>query len=1168
MHRRFLVVLPLVAVLFVFAGCGDREEEASGGAPEKTTRPEIEVKPDSDRYRRASTAFHVGVAAVRVNRLQQGVRKLKKVTELVPAEPAPYANLAVVSMRKRDFDRAEQLLKKARARAPDHPDLLYLTGFLARRRGRIDRAVNWFRRAADRASGNPRIQYALVRELKRQGLKGNRAEIRDRLERLLTADPDNLVLQLEMIRVVAFEDRTEALDDLLTKLERRISGGPEDVRDAFQSFRTSIASDDPSSLAAEITFLENAFQDLPDYRRDRRALETGPSGNAALITSFLRLPNREAHPDSPDENLSFSTHTPETLDRDRVHWLRAPSLQGKLKTTLMGVSDGTLYLEGSNTSLSAPGDVSDSTGLAVFDGNYDFRRDLLLAGPDGLRLFRQNKNGTFKNMTPGIGLPDRIRTGTYTGAWPADLDMDGDLDVILGTPEDGPVLLRNNGDGTYAPMDGVGFEDVTGPRHAAHVDLDADGDGEVVFIDRSGSLHVYRNDRSAGFHRVRSLPDLPSLNDLATGDFDRDAHVELALLTGAGELRQLAYRHGDEGSWETEQWKAPAPLTSGGATSLDGRRLFSADVDNNGGLDLVVSGEKATRILLRTPDEKYVSGPRVPVVTRDVQDRTRDGRLDLIGTTPDGAPVVAENDGSKSYRGLILRPRANSERGERNINAFGIGGEIEMRSDLLYQKQPIRSPLVHFGLGGRETVHLVRFLWPDGTSRTTFSPPSRDEVERMPGLKGSCPWLFTYNGSEMTFVTDFIWRSPLGLRINAQDTAGVLSTEDRVKIEGRELAPRNGAYDVRITAELWETHYFDHVSLMTVDHPDDTEIFINERFTMPPPDLGVRVTGPSHPVAAARSVTGTNVTASIRARDNRYFHHFERTSYQGRAKEHYVEIDLGDDTPVQQPLWLIAGGWVRPTDSSINLALSQSELGAPRGVRIEVPDRDGNWVEVASNLGFPSGKNKTMLIDLEGLFKTPDDPRLRLYTTTETYWNMFRWARKRPDAPLRRRRLNPSTARLVYRGFTEITRSGPHAPERPANYDRISGTHQKWPDLTGFYTRFGPVRPLLMNVDDRYVIMNAGDELRMRFDAPGPPPDGWERDFVLIGDGWVKDGDDNTKYSQTVRPLPTHDKRSYDRFPPNLTDDPVYREHRSDWVNYHTRFVGPHRFRHALLPDK
>ena len=90
----------------------------------------------------------------------------------------------------------------------------------------------------------------------------------------------------------------------------------------------------------------------------------------------------------------------------------------------------------------------------------------------------------------------------------------------------------------------------------------------------------------------------------------------------------------------------------------------------------------------------------------------------------------------------------------------------------------------------------------------------------------------------MKFVTDFIWRSPLGLRINAQDTAGVVQTRDWVKIRGDQLEARDGFYNLRITADLWETHFFDEIELMTVDHPRGTEIIVDERFAIPPPPLG------------------------------------------------------------------------------------------------------------------------------------------------------------------------------------------------------------------------------------------------------------------------------------------------------------------------------------------
>lgn len=96
--------------------------------------------------------------------------------------------------------------------------------------------------------------------------------------------------------------------------------------------------------------------------------------------------------------------------------------------------------------------------------------------------------------------------------------------------------------------------------------------------------------------------------------------------------------------------------------------------------------------------------------------------------------------------------------------------------------------------------------------------------------------------------------------------------------------------------------------------------------------------------------------------------------------------------------------------------------------------------------------------------------------------------------------------------------------------------------------------------------MNAGDEMRLEFPAQAPPAPGWRRDFVLIGDGWEKDGDYNTGFSQTVLPLPSHDTPHYGTNVKSLAlaDDPVYRRHRADWETYHTRYVAPDRFVRGL----
>ena len=235
----------------------------------------------------------------------------------------------------------------------------------------------------------------------------------------------------------------------------------------------------------------------------------------------------------------------------------------------------------------------------------------------------------------------------------------------------------------------------------------------------------------------------------------------------------------------------------------------------------------------------------------------------------------------------------------------------------------------------------------------------------------------------------------------------------------------------------------------------------------------------------------------------------------------------------------------------------------PSGLALEALV-DGAWRVIAPDLGFPAGKNKTMVIDLA----TPlAATRFRLRTNLEIYWDWLAVG-SRVASPWPTMRLQPNAADLVYRGFSTTSSTRGDAPETPV-YAPVANVAQRWRDLEGYYTRFGDVRELLAGVDDRYVIMNAGDELRLRFPAQAAPRAGWRRDFVLIGDGWEKDGDYNTGHSQTVLPLPDHARPDYgaDGEAGDLESDPVYKRHPADWSTFHTRYVTPSAFLQGMRPS-
>jgi hypothetical protein len=202
-------------------------------------------------------------------------------------------------------------------------------------------------------------------------------------------------------------------------------------------------------------------------------------------------------------------------------------------------------------------------------------------------------------------------------------------------------------------------------------------------------------------------------------------------------------------------------------------------------------------------------------------------------------------------------------------------------------------------------------------------------------------------------------------------------------------------------------------------------------------------------------------------------------------------------------------------------------------------------------------------LDITNIFQPGAPRKLRLETTTEIYWDRLAWAAGLSDNAIRVQKEDLASAELRHRGFSVITAANASSPEIP-HYDELDNTSQKWRDLEGYYTRYGDIRALLNQVDDRYVIVNAGDEMRLRFAAPAPPPHGWTRDLVMVGDGWIKDGDYNSTFSKTVLPLPYHGMKGYTRQPDGLENDPAYRMHSRDWQLFHTRYIAPDMFRTEL----
>lgn len=1101
-------------------------------------------KQDSDDYREVVRSFYQAVAAVQAGEEVGARAGFERVTMLAPAEPAAWANLGLLSLRRNDFEASHEALERARSLAPDddHVEMLFGLHFAAQ--GDYARAASHYERAYQLDPTNVKAAYALALELEREGSADAEARAAALLSDLSTGHPNNLALAIESARISIKREDTASLEPAVERLAAASEDWPEDVKEQFAQLNASIEQGDFRGASTNLAFVRNLLLRLPSYRADLATIQTPVEQPGDFFTSFVALPEPPPSPSPADTTLQFAAGSAVASAGTRAGVVYVDAEAAPVSWVLQG---GIIRV-GDSAEIPYPGQAESLPAwgrpVVSLDFDYDYQTDLVLVGDAGFRLLKGDGTGNFSDVTSSTSLPARLTSAAYVSAWVFDADLEGDLDLLLARRDGAPVVLRNNADGTFTPVDL--FQDITGVRSFAWGDLDQDGDPDVAFVDATGNLAVYLNERSATYRR--SDRSAENIVDVHVADLDADGRFDLLALSADGTVTVI-------GNESRELVRASA---SGAA-----QRLFTADLDNNGAIDLIVAYEGGSVIYLGDSTGVLVdSRVELEEQVAAVAHLDDDGRLDLLALTDD-AVVSLRNEAMLPYQWQVIRPRSAMATGDQRINTFGVGGQVEVRSGLLFQKQLIDAPQIHFGLGEHGNTDVARIIWPNGDVQAEFDLEADQPILTQQRLKGSCPWVFAYDGESMAFVTDFIWRSPLGLAINGQEQAGVVLTADRVKIAGNQLVEKDGVYDVRITAELWETHFFDEVSLIAVDHPEGTEVFVDERFSIPAPSLEPQLMGPLQPVDGAWDDHGTDVGAIVAQRDATYLGTFERGRYQGIAADHYVEIQIGSDAPREGVVWLIAHGWIRPTDSSINVALGQGSHDAGRTLSLEAQADDGTWQVVGENLGFPAGKTKTLLFPIGGVLKSYPSGRLRLRTNMEIYWDSIHWARGLPSDQMRIEHLTTARADLLYRGYSEVTVADESSPEIP-HYDQLKGTSRRWFDLEGYYTRFGDVRPLLATVDDRYVIMNAGDELRFEFEALPPPDSGMVRDFFLQGDGWVKDGDYNTTHSRTVRPLPLHEDTAYQGPLVPLREDPGFLRHPSDWEEFHTRYVAPDGFAAGL----
>ena len=412
-------------------------------------------------------------------------------------------------------------------------------------------------------------------------------------------------------------------------------------------------------------------------------------------------------------------------------------------------------------------------GVAVGDFDNDGYDDLFVTAYGQSRLFHNNGNGTFTDVTQKAGLGG-VKEFSTGAAW-VDYDEDGRLDLVVAnyvqwspetdlyctldgksksycTPESykgtAVRLWHNRGNGRFEDTTKkAGLGDPTSKSLGiALLDYDGDGWPDLLLSNDTQPNKLYRNNGNGTFTEKAVLAGVAFSEDgvaragmgVDAADYDRSGHPSLLITNFSNQMLSLYHNEG------TGLFVDEAPQSDIGRASLLtlGFGCFFFDYDLDGWPDIfVANGHIDPDIQHVQANVKYAMPPHLfrnlgkgnfeevtkslgaafdtPRVARGAAyaDVYNDGRLDILMATNGGPPALFRNEATGAAANRSLRVKLIGTKSNRD----GIGATIRVTAEGGTETQMMRSGssylsaselVVTFGLGQQDKAERVEILWP------------------------------------------------------------------------------------------------------------------------------------------------------------------------------------------------------------------------------------------------------------------------------------------------------------------------------------------------------------------------------------------------------------------------------------------------------------------------
>ena len=1150
----------------------------SSGRENTRAQPSLQQKPDARNLdtEQILRLNSLGVALMEQLKFEEAAHKFTEIIQLDNRFAPGYVNLGIARFNLQDYEKSLQSLGQAIQIDPDQIHAHYVRGLIYRNQDKPEMAVGEFEAVRKQDPEDPSTNYYL-------GLLSSRQRNYDQtieyLTQVIEREPYNASAHYNLaIAFLRSGKRAEGEKEMGEF--RRLQG-------LFGATTIGLQYLEQGKYAAAIDQIPTKY--LPD-------LGPPPSVEPIRVTftevsTSVKVQFRHAGP----ARTSFVIKSRKDLEDRLVPFL------GSGIAFVDYDSDGWLDLFVANAgSMAATGALFKNLGKGMFaeitseagieysgktmsalwgDFNNDASPDLYLINYGPNVLYQNNSDGTFSDVTETAGVADS--SWGFSGAW-VDFDHDGDLDLFVSNfsnpdamaatamrfPDDLPgadnVLYRNNGDGTFSDVAVPSGLSGGALRTAGAICTDFDNSRDIDFylVNLGAPNQLFSNLRDGTFVDISENGSAAGVGHgvgLGIGDINRDGFMDLVLPSspdarllinsGSGLFKSVSLPEGSRYVYHAEIFDfdndadqdmllVAAPLFQEAGSANEKIRNFFLLENRQGEMHDASA---------RTGLSQFTSLPLRGVSSGDFDN---DGDLDVAVNVNGSSPLLLRNDGGNQNNWVEIRTVAT------NSNAPGIGTKVELKSGRLYQKTEVyggsgflgQSPArVHFGLGKKERIDMIRLVWPGGVLQSEIDQAINQTIEiRELDRKGtSCPILYLWDGMTYRFQTDFLGGSAYGYLV-APGVYNYPDTDEYIKLDRDQVALKDGKLAITLNNQLEEVILFDQLELVAIDHPAEYQVYPDEKLLPGPPYQGFRLftVSRTRPLAGAWDRQGASVLSEVSGIDRIYPDLFQNLPFKGYAEHHEIVLDLG--SVPSDGVVLLAHAWIDYADSTSNLAAHQAGhfLIPPY---LQVLDEQGRWVTVLDRMGFPAGMPKTMTVDLSGKFLS-HSRKVRIVTNMRVHWDQILVGLHEGRRDYRLMRLAPDSADLHFRGFPAFFSPDGHSP-KVYRHNQASAT-APWKVHIGAYTRYGEVRPLLTKTDDLFVITRSGDEIEAFFEVNRLPklPLGWVRDYLVYVDGFGKDMDINSASPDYVGPLPFHGMSAYP-YPPGeqYPSDPEHGEYQRTW---------------------